>query len=133
MTNKTARNVVEVIKGKELQVSDAVYAYQFDGKGGVNEINAQCVASDDKPCWLHLDYTLPASEQWINTTPLLFDTVREALAGESVHAKAFRMGVGTLITPPTPNLTAASSTYQPLPIRVYVTVNRIAATLHHTV
>ena len=48
------RNNVDVIKGEELQVSDAVYAYQLDGKGGVSEIDMNCEASIAKPCWLHL-------------------------------------------------------------------------------
>jgi len=124
---------VEVIKGKELQVTDAVYAYQFDGKGGVNEINAQCVASDEKPCWLHLDYTQPASEQWINSTPVLPDTVREALSGESVRPKVLRMGEGTLITLRSINLNADSRPDQLVTIRVYLTGKMIVSTRHRKV
>ena len=30
---------MEVIEGRELQVPDAVYAYQLDGKGGVSRKN----------------------------------------------------------------------------------------------
>src|SRR5471032_1623227 len=131
--NATERNVVEVIKGKELQVSDAVYAYQFDGKGGVNEINTQCVASDEQPCWLHLDYTLPASEQWINTTPILPDNVREALAGESIRPKVMRMGEGTLITLRSINLNADSRPDQLVTIRVYLTDKMIVSTRHRKV
>lgn len=124
---------MDVIKGKELQISDAVYAYQLDGKGGVNEINTQCVASVEKPCWLHLDYTLPASEQWINTTSLLPDNVREALAGESVRPKVLRMGEGTLITLRSINLNADSRPDQLVTIRVYLTGKMIISTRHRKV
>ncbi|HIE2223235.1 TPA: zinc transporter ZntB, partial [Serratia marcescens] len=34
---------MDVIEGSELQVADAVYAYQLDGKGGVTSIE-----QDDK-------------------------------------------------------------------------------------
>jgi len=124
---------VEVIKGKELQVSDAVYAYQLDGKGGVSEINTQSVASDQQPCWLHLDYTLPASEQWINSTPVLPDNVREALAGESIRPKVVRMGEGTLITLRSINLNADSRPDQLVTIRVYLTDKMIVSTRHRKI
>lgn len=124
---------MEVIKGKELQVSDAVYAFQMDGQGGVNTISPHCVASDVKPCWLHLDYTLPASEQWINSTPVLPDSVREALAGDSVRPKVMRVGEGTLITLRSINLNADARPDQLVTIRVYLTDKMIVSTRHRKV
>ncbi|WAT03025.1 zinc transporter ZntB [Rouxiella chamberiensis] len=124
---------MDVIKGEELQVSDAVYAYQLDGKGGVNEINQQCVASAEKPCWLHLDYSLPESEKWINSTPVLPDNVREALAGESIRPKVLRMGEGTLVTLRSINLNANARPDQLVTIRVYLTDKMIISTRHRKV
>lgn len=124
---------MDVIKGEELQVSDAVYAYQLDGKGGVNEINRQCVASAEKPCWLHLDYSLPESEKWINSTPVLPDNVREALAGESIRPKVLRMGEGTLVTLRSINLNANARPDQLVTIRVYLTDKMIISTRHRKV
>ncbi len=124
---------MEVIKGKELQVSDAVYALQMDGQGGVSNISPQCVASEENPCWLHLDYTLPASEQWINNTPVLPDTVRQALAGDSVRPKVVRVGEGTLITLRSINLNADSRPDQLVTIRVYLTDKMIVSTRHRKV
>jgi len=124
---------VEVIKGNELQVSDAVYALQMDGQGGVSNISPQCVASEEKPCWLQLDYTLPASEQWINNTPVLPDTVLQALAGDSVRPKVVRVGEGTLITLRSINLNADSRPDQLVTIRVYLTDKMIVSTRHRKV
>src|SRR5471030_733297 len=131
--NYKARNVVEVIKGKELQVADAVYAFQLDGQDGVTDINTACVATDEKPCWLHLDYTRPESEKWITNTPVLPDTVREALAGDSVRPKVIRMGEGTLITLRSINLNADSRPDQLVTIRVYLTDKMIVSTRHRKV
>ncbi|MFS7382188.1 zinc transporter ZntB [Rahnella inusitata] len=124
---------MEVIKGKELQVADAVYAFQLDGHGGVTDINKACVATDEKPCWLHLDYTRPESEKWITNTPVLPDTVREALAGDSVRPKVIRMGEGTLITLRSINLNADSRPDQLVTIRVYLTDKMIVSTRHRKV
>ncbi len=52
----------------------------------------------ENPCWLHLNYTNPDSAQWLASTPLLPNTVRDALSGESLRPRVSRMGEGTLIT-----------------------------------
>ncbi len=124
---------MDVIKGEELQVADAVYAYQLDGKGGVSVIEEDSVASTENPCWLHLDYSLPNSEKWINSTPLLPDNVREALAGESIRPKVLRMGDGTLITLRSINLNANARPDQLVTIRVYLTDKMIISTRHRKV
>jgi len=124
---------VEVIKGNELQVADAVYAYQLNGKGGVREIDDQTQASQQDPCWLHLDYSQPASQQWISNTPLLPDNVREALAGNSVRPKVLRMGEGTLITLRCINLNDNARPDQLVTIRVYLTDKIIVSTRHRKV
>lgn len=90
--------VVDVVAGKALQVSDAVYSYQLDGKGGVTSISPDAVATAEQPCWLHLDYTHPDSAAWLQNTPLLPEVVRDGLAGESVRPKVTRLGDGTMIT-----------------------------------
>lgn len=124
---------MDVIKGEELQVSDAVYAYQLDGKGGVSVIEENSVASTENPCWLHLDYSLPNSEKWINSTPLLPDNAREALCGESIRPKVLRMGDGTLITLRSVNLNANARPDQLVTIRVYLTDKMIISTRHRKV
>ena len=79
---------MDVISGKQLQISDAVYAYQLDGKGGATPIDPASEVTSEKPCWIHLDYTLPASGEWLSTTPLLPDAVRDALGTVCAPASA---------------------------------------------
>ncbi|WP_312979044.1 zinc transporter ZntB [Atlantibacter sp.] len=89
---------MQAIKGSELNVPDAVFAWILDGKGGVKPLDNDDTIDKEHPCWLHLNYTHPESAQWLATTPLLPNTVRDALAGESTRPRVTRMGDGTLIT-----------------------------------
>lgn len=89
---------MQAIKGSELNVPDAVFAWILDGKGGVKPLENDDTIDKEHPCWLHLNYTHSESAQWLATTPLLPNTVRDALAGESTRPRVTRMGDGTLIT-----------------------------------
>lgn len=70
----------------------------LDGRGGVKPLEDNDVIDTQHPCWLHLNYTHPESAQWLVTTPLLPNNVRDALAGESTRPRVSRVGEGTLIT-----------------------------------
>jgi len=89
---------VQAIKGSEMNVPDAVFAWTLDGKGGVKPLDNNDIIDNQHPCWLHLNYTHPESAEWLATTPLLPNTIRDALAGESTRPRVSRLGDGTLIT-----------------------------------
>lgn len=89
---------MESIKGSEVNVPDAVFAWLLDGKGGATALKDSDIITSDNPCWLHLNYTNPESAQWLASTPLLPNYVRDALAGESLRPRVSRLGEGTLIT-----------------------------------
>lgn len=89
---------MEAIKGTDVNVPDAVFAWLLDGRGGVKPLEDNDVIDTQHPCWLHLNYTHPESAQWLATTPLLPNNVRDALAGESTRPRVSRVGEGTLIT-----------------------------------
>jgi zinc transporter len=124
---------MDVIEGRELQVSDAVYAYQLDGKGGVTSIEYNGQVTCDEPCWLHLDYAHRASTEWLNNTPLLPDAVREALSGESTRPRVSRVGDGTMITLRAINFNTNSRPDQLVTFRVYMTDKLIVSTRHRKV
>ncbi|ADO48693.1 zinc transporter ZntB [[Enterobacter] lignolyticus] len=89
---------MEAIRGSEMNVPDAVFAWQLDGKGGVSPLTDNDTVDRERPCWLHLNYTHAQSAQWLATTTLLPNNVRDALAGESTRPRVTRIGEGTLIT-----------------------------------
>ncbi|MBJ2064781.1 zinc transporter ZntB [Serratia odorifera] len=124
---------MDVIAGNALQVSDAVYAFQLDGKGGVTPIEPDDNITCTAPSWLHLDYAHPASAQWLATTPLLPDSVREALSGDSTRPRVTRQGDGTMITLRGINFNANSRPDQLVTFRVYITDKMIISTRHRKV
>ena len=80
-----------------------------------------------------LDYAHPASAEWLSTTPLLPDSVREALSGESSRPRVSRQGEGTMITLRSINFNANSRPDQLVTIRVYITDKLIISTRHRKV
>ena len=56
---------MESIKGSEVNVPDAVFAWVFDGQGGARPLEDQDHIDSEHPCWLHLNYTHPDSAEWL--------------------------------------------------------------------
>lgn len=79
---------MEAIKGSDVNVPDAVFAWMLDGRGGVKPLENTDVIDEAHPCWLHLNYVHHDSAQWLATTPLLPNNVRDALAGESTRPES---------------------------------------------
>lgn len=87
---------MDAIKGSELNVPDAVFAWVFDGQGGVKPLVDSDTIDKEHPCWLHLNYTHVDSAEWLASTPLLPNNVRDALAGgehSSASDEDWRWGV----------------------------------------
>ncbi|SFM96287.1 zinc transporter [Izhakiella capsodis] len=119
---------MDIIEGKALQISDAIISCQLDGKGGLIPIDDNDVIHCDKPCWLHLNYTQRGSAEWLSSTPLIPDNVRDALGGDSLRPKVNRLGDGTLITLRSVNLNSESRPDQLVVIRIFINGKIIVST-----
>lgn len=119
---------MESISGNALQVSDAIISCQLDGKGGLIPIENSEVIDCERPCWLHLNYTHRASADWLMSTPLLPDAVRDALGGDSMRPRVSRLGDGTMITLRSVNLNSESRPDQLVVIRVFINEKLIVST-----
>ena len=119
---------MEAIKGADLNVPDAVFAWLLDGQGGVKPLTDADSVSKENPCWLHLNYTHPDSAQWLATTPLLPNLVRDALAGESLRPRVSRLGEGTLITLRCINGSTDERPDQLVAMRLYIDERMIVST-----
>ncbi|XHI07899.1 CorA family divalent cation transporter [Enterobacter hormaechei] len=119
---------MESIKGSEVNVPDAVFAWVFDGQGGARPLEDQDHIDSEHPCWLHLNYTHPDSAEWLASTPLLPNNVRDALAGESLRPRVSRMGEGTLITLRCINGSTDERPDQLVAMRVYMDGRLIVST-----
>ena len=56
---------MEAIKGSDVNVPDAVFAWMLDGRGGVKPLENTDVIDEAHPCWLHLNYVHHDSAQWL--------------------------------------------------------------------
>ena len=54
---------MEAIKGADVNVPDAVFAWMLDGRGGVKPLENTDVIDEAHPCWLHLNYVHHDSAQ----------------------------------------------------------------------
>lgn len=119
---------METIKGADVHVPGAVLALTLDGKGGVKPLAEDDVIDKDHPCWLHLNYTNPESAEWLATTPVLPNAVRDALAGDSNRPRVSRLGEGTLITLRCINGSTSERPDQLVAIRLYMDERLIVST-----
>ncbi|EAM8730685.1 zinc transporter ZntB [Salmonella enterica] len=119
---------MEAIKGSDVNVPDAVFAWLLDGRGGVKSLEDNDVIDSQHPCWLHLNYTHPDSARWLASTPLLPNNVRDALAGESSRPRVSRMGEGTLITLRSINGSTDERPDQLVAMRLYMDERLIVST-----
>lgn len=126
--NAESGDDVERIASKALKVSDAIISCQLDGKGGMLPINDKDVIHCDQPCWLHLNYTHRESADWLLSTPLIPDAVRDALSGDSLRPRVSRLGDGTMITLRSVNLNSESRPDQLVVIRVFINDKLIVST-----
>ncbi len=119
---------METIKGNELMVSDAVRAWQLDGKGGARPIVEDDTADCEHPCWVHLNYTHRVSAEWLATTHVLPNYARDALAGESTRPRVSRVGEGTLLTLRCINGSTDERPDQLVAMRLYIDERMIIST-----
>jgi len=119
---------VNVIEGKALQVSDAIVSCQLDGTGGMIPIEDKDVINCERPCWLHLNYTQRQSAEWLQNTPLIPDSVRDALAGDSMRPRVTRLGDGFMIVLRSVNHNADSRPDQLVAMRVFINDKLIVST-----
>ncbi|WP_017346210.1 zinc transporter ZntB [Pantoea sp. A4] len=119
---------MNVIEGKALQVSDAIISCQLDGQGGLIAIDDKDVIHCERPCWLHLNYTHRGSAEWLQSTPLIPDAVRDALAGDSVRPRVTRLGDGFMIVLRSINHNSDSRPDQLVAMRVFINDKLIVST-----
>jgi len=119
---------VDVIEGKALQVSDAIISCQLDGKGGMIPIAEDEVIQCEQPCWLHLNYTHRKSAEWLQSTPQIPDTVRDALAGDSMRPRVSRLGDGFMIVLRSVNHNSDARRDQLVVMRVFINDKLIVST-----
>ncbi len=111
-----------------LTINGVIYSGQLDGKGGIAPIADSDITHSQRPCWLHLDVDHPASSEWLNTSPLIPEPVREALAGSSTRPRVTRLAEGALIILRSINFNTEEHPEELIVLRIYITEKLIITT-----
>ena len=104
-----------------------VFALRLDGQGGAEKLKpgSELPAED---VWMHLDYSSPHAYEWIKTTPLLPDGVRDSLQGDSSRPKLVKANGGMLLTLRCINATEGQRPDQMVALRFYINDRIIVST-----
>lgn len=77
--------------------AETIYRLTLNGQGGMLPLEVGAEIPSDAASWLHFDYGNPDAARWLMSTPLLGETEREALLGQSSRPKLIRLGETILL------------------------------------
>lgn len=109
------------IDATSLPLTRAVYALQLNGEGGCLPLTVAAPLAISHPAWLHLDANDAESRHWLAATPLVPETLRQSLSGESLRPRMTRQGEGALLTLRSIELTSPAAVSHWVVIRIYAT------------
>ncbi|AOM40255.1 zinc transporter ZntB [Xenorhabdus hominickii] len=124
---------METIYGAVFKGSNAIYACQLNGEGGLTVFEDDSSATIKQPFWQHLDYKNQDSYQWIMNTPLLSSPIKEGLLGESIRPKVLRTGESTLITLRSVNRNDNARPDHLVSFRIYINDKIIISSRHRKI
>lgn len=108
-----------------------IYGFVLDGQGGgkpVDLFHAARWQPEQGLLWLHFDYTLPQTIDWINDTSGLDALVAEALLSEETRPRATPLGDAVLIALRGVNLNPGSDPEDMVSVRIWTDGKRIIST-----
>ncbi|MBI6550379.1 zinc transporter ZntB [Xenorhabdus lircayensis] len=124
---------METIYGSVFKGSDAIYACQLNGQGGITAFGEDSLATAEQPFWQHLDYKNQDSHQWLMNTTLLPSPIKDGLLSESIRPKVLRMGEGTLITLRSVNRNDNARPDHLVSFRIYINDRIIISSRHRKI
>jgi len=116
------------IKNSLLLSCTSIYSCQLDGKGKSTTITQDGQATVKQPCWLHLDITNAKTIEWVNSTELLPELVKDELLKPNQIAKETRFDSGILVVLKGVNITPNALPDPIVTFRFYITDNLIIST-----
>ncbi len=114
--------------------SGLVYGYYFnqDGTHAKVETGTDTKVDPLRPYWLHFDYTVDATREWLENESELNPTVISALLNEETRPRATMVNEGLLISLRGVNLAPNSDPEDMVSIRLWVDSKRIISTRRRT-
>lgn len=111
--------------------NNLISAYILDGKGGGRAVDWSGVrdwSESDGILWVHLDYSSPDSEQWLNNESGLDDVVIAALLSEDPRPRSVVMQDGLLVMLRGVNMNPGADPEDMVSLRLWVNGTRIIST-----
>ncbi|BET97005.1 zinc transporter ZntB [Xenorhabdus taiwanensis] len=124
---------METIYGSVFKGSNAIYACQLNGKGGITAFGDDSLVTAEQPVWQHLDYKNPDSHQWIMNTTLLPFSVKDELVSENIRPKVLRTGEGTLVVLRSVNRNNNARPDHLVSFRIYINDKMIISSRHRKI
>jgi zinc transporter len=108
-----------------------ITAYLLDSKGGGKKLgwsDINQISDDEGIVWIHLDYTKPASQQWLRENSGLDELICDALLAEETRPRSVATSDGLLVTLRGMNLNPGANPEDMVSIRIWITDKRIIST-----
>lgn len=121
------------IKNSELLSANPIFSCQLDGKGNGVPIESHGKATIAKPCWIHLDFSNQKTINWIQSTDLLPNLVKEELIKPNQISKETRFDSGILVVMRGVNYTPNTLPDPIVTFRFYITDNLVISTRHQQI
>lgn len=121
------------IENSLLLSAHPIYCCQLDGNGKALSVKNEGQATIQQPCWIHLDFAKSETINWIRTTELLPDLVKDELIKPNQISKEIRFDSGILVVMRGVNYTPDELPDPIVTFRFYITDNLIISTRHQQI
>lgn len=118
---------------KSLIESNPIFICQLNGRGGKRDVTMETLPVNKNPCWVHLDYHSKQSAEWIDSSPMFPDFVKERLKDRDTTPRCIRFDDGILVVLRGVNITPNTLPDPVITLRFYITSDLIISTRHHLV
>ena len=115
-----------------MENSEFIYGYYFDQNDQNDNISSLKSLNTNRPYWLHFDYTLASTKQWLTQQNQLPSVVINALLNDETRPRATTLHDGVLLSLRGVNLSPNSDPQDMVSIRIWFTKNNIISTRFRT-
>lgn len=115
-----------------MKTTACLYSYYFNGKDSAERIEQLNQLDHNRPHWLHFDYSLASSRQWLEAQKDIPEVVLNALLNEETRPRATQLKEGVLISLRGVNLAPDKDPEDMVSIRIWLTPTKVISTQHRT-
>jgi zinc transporter len=115
-----------------MEKSELIYGYYFNDGKQTEKISSLEMLDTSRPYWLHFNYTLETTKNWLEQHSLINPVVINALLNEETRPRATAIDDGILISLRGVNLAPTSNPEDMVSIRLWLTKDKVISTRNRT-